>query len=307
MAQLKLHETQAISELAGLLYGYLPASAHPLARGTFTLADAAERHGLLKFWVGGSKLPALTNLLEDTWGHEPARFEPLLLTVVQGGIKYRAKGGDPVTRGEIERMNLLLLRLGLKIPDLADARFLESLPGVVPEQTQANRRPYARVAEQSQLLKLKARFAALTTATDPQRRGYELQAVLGDLFALEELAPSDSFRVVGEEIDGSFEFEGNTYLLEARWRARPATASDLYAFQEKAERKSRWTRGVFLSVNGFSKEAVEAFSKGKASSIFGMDGRDLAVIMEGVYSLREALRTKLHALSKVGAFFKPLD
>jgi len=307
MAQLKLHETQAISELAGLLYGYLPASAHPLARGTFTLADAAERHGLRNYWVGGSKFPALVRLLEDAWRFEPARFEPLLLTIVGEGIKYRAKGGRPVTRREIEAMNDQLTLLGLRIPDLADARFLESLPHGGPEQTQADRRPSTPVAGQADLLKLKARFVALTTATDAQQRGYELQIVLADLFALEELAPSDSFRVVGEEIDGSFEFEGNTYLLEARWRARPATASDLYAFQEKVERKSRWTRGVFLSVNGFSKDAVEAFSKGKASSILGMDGRDLAVILEGVYSLREALRTKLRALGKLGAFFRPLD
>jgi len=303
----KLHETQAISELAGVLYNYLPGRAHPLGRGTFTLADAAQRNGVLKFWTAGSKLSALTTLLEDTWTLEPGSFEPLLLTVVREGIKYRLKRGEPVTRREIERMNVLLLRLGLRIPDLADARFLGSLPDARPGQTQNHGGPPTGAPGQGELLKLKARFADLTTATDPHQRGYELQDLLRDLLAVSELAPRGSFRPVGEEIDGSFAFQDQTYLVEARWRATPATAADLYAFQEKVERKSRWTRGIFVSINGFTEEALGAFGKGKASSIFGVDGRDLAVILDGVYSLTEALRVKARALAEDGAFFKGLD
>jgi hypothetical protein len=307
VAQLKLHETQAISELAKLLYGYLPATAHPFARGTFTLGDAAKSQGLSRFWTGGSKLPALTNLLEHTWRHEPATFEPLLLTIVREGIKYRAKKGPPVTRGEIETINAQLLLLGLWIPDLADAKFLESLPDARPGQVQNHGRPGTRAVEVQPLPELKARFDRLVAAADAQRRGYELQALLGDLFAIKGLAPRGSFRLVGEEIDGSFDFQGNTYLVEARWRAALTAASELYAFQEKVERKSAWTRGLFISINGFTAQALEAFGRGKAARIIGMDGRDLAVILEGLYSLPQALQLKLRVLSETGVFFKELE
>jgi hypothetical protein len=307
MAQLKLHETQAISALADLLYTYLPATAHPFARDTFTLADAAKRHGLSKFWMGGSKLPALTTLLEDTWRYEPARFEPLLLTIVREGIKYRVKRGHPVTRGEMETISTQLMLLGLWVPDLADAKFLESLPHAPAGQAQNHGRPQTRAVEDQRLLELKASFARLVAAADAQQRGYELQALLGDLFAMEGLAPRGSFRLVGEEIDGSFDFQGNVYLVEARWRAALTAASGLYAFQEKVERKSAWTRGLFISVNGFTAQALEAFGRGKAARIVGMDGRDLAVILEGVYSLPEALQLKLRLLSETGAFFKELE
>jgi len=35
------------------------------------------------------------------------------------------------------------------------------------------------------------------------------------------LAPRVDFRLVGEQIDGSFKLNGQTYLVEAKWHGRP--------------------------------------------------------------------------------------
>jgi hypothetical protein len=88
-----LAETQAIAEMADLLYPFLPGSG-----AKYTWREAAGEHGLEQFWGGGSKLPAITQLLEATFERRRDRFCGLVLTSVRQGMKYRIKKGDPVTR-----------------------------------------------------------------------------------------------------------------------------------------------------------------------------------------------------------------
>ncbi len=57
-------------------------------------------------------------------------------------------------------------------------------------------------------------------ALPPQKRGFAFEAFLDSMFAVAGLSPRKSFRIVGEQIDGSFELEGNTYLVEAKCRTR---------------------------------------------------------------------------------------
>ena len=48
--------------MADLLYSFLPRSG-----AKYTWREAAAEHGLEEFWGGGSKLPAITQLLEATF------------------------------------------------------------------------------------------------------------------------------------------------------------------------------------------------------------------------------------------------
>src|ERR1043165_9078950 len=108
-----LAETQALAELADLLYSFLPGSGAP-----YTWREAAAEHGLDSVWVGGSKLPAITQLLEATFEGRRDRFCGLLLTAVKQGMKYRVRKKEPVTREEVQRLNALLPPVGGGIPAL---------------------------------------------------------------------------------------------------------------------------------------------------------------------------------------------
>ena len=123
-----------------------------------------------------------------------------------------------------------------------------------------------------------------------------------DLFAVFDLDPLGSFRLVGEQIDGSLQLDGHTYLIEARWRKQQAAASDLFVFQNKVEGKSKWSRGLFISYSGFSADGQEAFSKGRSTSIIGMDGQDLYFVLRGEISLPEAIRLKSRRAAETGRF-----
>ncbi|MEO7863120.1 MAG: hypothetical protein ABIU05_22330, partial [Nitrospirales bacterium] len=59
------------------------------------------------------------------------------------------------------------------------------------------------------------------------RDGYAFEGFLSALFAAYGLAPRGSFRLQGEQIDGSFQIQRDTYLLEAKWQASLIGNADL--------------------------------------------------------------------------------
>jgi hypothetical protein len=138
-----------------------------------------------------------------------------------------------------------------------------------------------------------------------QHAGLQLEKVLNRLFTLHDLAPRESFRVVGEQIDGSFELDHEIYLLEAKWQQDPNPAADLYVFREKIEGKSKFTRGVFLSINGVSREAQDAITRGKQPNFFVIDGYDIMMLLEDNMELLEFLRRRQRLLADEGRVCLP--
>ena len=108
---------------------------------------------------------------------------------------------------------------------------------------------------------------------DPHQRGYDFERFLTDLFDAFRLRPREPFRLHGEQIDGSSELAGETYLLEAKWLNRRVGAAELHTFQGKLDQKASWARGVFISFQGFTEEGLHAFGRGKR--VIGVEGKDL--------------------------------
>jgi hypothetical protein len=131
--------------------------------------------------------------------------------------------------------------------------------------------------------------------------------VLNSLFDLHELSPRDPFRIVGEQIDGSFELDHETYLLEAKWTQEPSPESDLLVFRGKIEAKSNVTRGVFVSINGISKEAAIAITQGKQPNFFAVDGYDITMLLEDNIDLATFLRQRQRLLAEEGRIIVPFS
>jgi hypothetical protein len=157
-------------------------------------------------------------------------------------------------------------------------------------------------AIQQSLDELKAEFYNLVAADNPQQRGFALEKVLKGLFELFDLDPKASFRLVGEQIDGAFSFEGTDYLLEAKWQQELVSASALDGMAGKLSRKLENTLGLFLSVNGFSEDAVKAHSSGRRLLIL-MDGSDLMAVLEGRIDLVQLLLRKRRKASETGNIY----
>lgn len=298
---LTMKESSAIAALAGLLYDFLPGSGNNAT--AFPLA--ANKVGLGDFWpVDSSKLPAVTQLLTLTLEHRRGRFCDLVLEVVKQSMTWRGKR-DPLTRGEIDQLNTLLSGVGFKIPDLLDPAFLVTLQGspaaappraAAPASTAPNPAELAELARQLQDLAGRA----------PQERGFAFERFLHDLFRTYGLAPRASFRPrEGEQIDGSFELDNDTYLLEAKWKNAPTVAADLHVLAGKLSSRPTWSRGLFISYSGFTLPGLDAFHQGR-SSIICMDGFDLHETLSRQLRLDRVIALKARRAVETGSVYVPV-
>jgi hypothetical protein len=281
-----------LGNVAKILYNWLPGSAPPFGK-VHTFRDSARENGLERYWPGGSKLPAIQYLLEGALLEH--RLVPLIITVAREGIKYRNKKGQPITRAEVEALNKPLQELGYRISELHEPSFLNSLP--TTGGFNHIREPTPSPSEMGSFL---SRYAQMLQNPDYQSRGYELQGFLHDLFEAFGLRPHGPFRVIGEEIDGSFVLDGEIYLLEARWRKDKARKEDLSSFSDKVQRKSEWTRGLFVSISGFSKDSLDAMTRGRSPNLVIMSGMDLERVVNSEVNLNDMLRTKVRKLAEKG-------
>ena len=308
---LSLTQSRALRQMATVLYDFLPGSGHPSWKGHVSFASVSRDLGIRDFWSGGGKESAIASLLERTLERRRNSFEPLILDVVRHAITYRSKQGNPLRREEVEALNGLLLEIGFKFPDLWAEEFLDSFSGDAVERARDKARAVARVADAVSeevsrrpiLADLCARFYTLASMDDRQAAGLALEKVLNELFRLFDLEPRQPFRVVGEQIDGSFVLDFETYLVEARWTRARVHEGDLLVFRGKIEGKSAFTRGVFISINGFSDEACEAITRGKQPNFFLMEGYDLTAVFQEQIELPILLRMKLRKLTEEGIVY----
>ena len=208
-----LSETQAVNEMAKLLYEFLPGKPHPYADQSLSFPGVAQQLGVGQFWPGSSKLPSLTKLLLSTLDYRRDLFCTLMLKIVQNGMIYRNSKRSPVTRDEIRQLNEMITKVGFKIPELWDPKFLDSLPSRKAEHDAPPTPSQAGSAD------LKQQYKELRDL-EPQKRGYAFERFLNAWFSQEGLSPRGPFRLVGEQIDGSFVIGSDIYLLEAKWQDR---------------------------------------------------------------------------------------
>jgi Restriction endonuclease len=150
------------------------------------------------------------------------------------------------------------------------------------------------------LAELKAYLLTISNLA-PQPRGYEFEKFLKRFFDAYGLAAQDPFRLRGEQIDGSFQFGNETYLVEAKWQDGATGVADLHTFHGKIEQKAAWTRGLFMSNSGFTEDGLAAFGRGKR--VICMDGLDLYDTLHREIPLNQVLDRKVRRAAETGSPF----
>jgi len=156
--------------------------------------------------------------------------------------------------------------------------------------------PLAKMSPET-IAALASQFIALLKV-EPHKRGYDFEKFLKDLFNAHGMEARDPFRIRGEQIDGSFQLDGATYLLEAKWQNPPVDAADLRAFHGKVEDKAAWSRGLIISYSGFSEDGLFAFGR------ICMDGLDIYEALSRSIPLDKVLIEKARHAASRGPIFK---
>ena len=123
---------------------------------------------------------------------------------------------------------------------------------------------------------------AKTENLAPQARGKAFEKVIGLMLSEAGLRHILSFRPHGEEIDGAFLWESHGFLLEAKWEHNPVPASSIFAFKGKVDGKFSGTRGIFISMSGYSEGCKDATARGKNLNILLFDKNDIEDIEVGL-------------------------
>jgi hypothetical protein len=208
----------------------------------------------------------------------------------------RLEGGKEKAVGA--RASVLALR---KLTEGHDS-LLDEQKKVEERRRETHEKLLRNSAVRSGLEKLNQEYMPLLTDPDHQRRGYRLEKILKTLFEIFDLDPRASFKIVGEQIDGAFTFEGTDYLFEGKWQQEPVAAAELDSLSGKLSRKLDNTIGLFLSINGFSDDGVKTHSAGRRMMIL-MDGSDLMAVLEGRIDLIQLLLRKRREASQTGNIY----
>lgn len=195
--------------------------------------------------------------------------------------------------------------------DKADAQAkIARLKSAVDTRNAATQNRRTASTEASRKQAKAADLSALTTAfakmfgtgMTPQGRGRLFETFLQELFNRQSIKMGDSFRLESEQIDGTFKFEGENYIVEAKWQDPSVSTAQLYTFAHKVDGKMHG-RGLFVSVNGFSTEGIKGIVHGKHIQTMLMDGEDLSYVLEQRISLEAMLDYKIRAAQTRGEVY----
>ncbi|MEE5151522.1 restriction endonuclease [Pseudomonas alliivorans] len=134
------------------------------------------------------------------------------------------------------------------------------------------------------------------------KRGYALERILHELARVSSLEVTEAFRERGEQIDGAIKYDGEHYLIEAKWQEKAAANESVYQFAGKVEGKM-YGRGLFISIHGFSEQVVSSLIAGKAIKTVFIDGADLILVLEGLLTFTQMLDCKIKAAQTRGLIY----
>lgn len=140
----------------------------------------------------------------------------------------------------------------------------------------------------------------------PQQRGMQFEQAMMKLFAIEGLTFERGYRRgQGEQVDGALEVDGWYYLVECRWRDRPARWQEVTALQAQVRQSSRQTMGLFVSMNGWSALAVSNLQRDSQQGVLLWNREDVRAVITGSTRFADLLRAKARHLALRGDPYLP--
>lgn len=150
---------------------------------------------------------------------------------------------------------------------------------------------------------LRQRFHRMHSESDPHARGKSFELLLTELFVLFDMEPRLAYDLAYEQIDGSLSFDTDDYIVEARWRKEPTGRGDGDIFATKVKRKGKNALGLFVSVNGFSRDLLAQYQE--ATPFLAMTGEDLFMVMDNRIRLDDLLKLKKRHANETGDCYLP--
>lgn len=175
------------------------------------------------------------------------------------------------------------------------------------ERRRSNEERLTRAEDKRTLLnELQSDFNRLHSSLDRQARGYEFEKFIIRLFSVAGLDAGSAYRTDIDQVDGSVVIDSFTYVIEAKWTTRPIDEASVATLENKVQKRLESTRGLFISMAGFTEAVRRSRVLAKGNNIVLMEGRDLALMASGHVDILDGLRLKIRRASVHGDPFTSL-
>ena len=148
---------------------------------------------------------------------------------------------------------------------------------------------------QQSLQELTHRLNELGHSLGDQKAGYDFQDWFYELLDFSEIDNRKPYVHKGRQIDGSLTVSGTTYLVELKFTAQQADATDIDTFFRKVTSKADNTMGVMVSISGYSSVA-RGEASGDRTPLLLLDHSHLYLVLGGIMGLSDVIeRLRRHA------------
>jgi hypothetical protein len=169
------------------------------------------------------------------------------------------------------------------------------------------RRQQEVTRSQQTLQKLSDRLSELGRQLGNQDAGYKFQDWFYDLLDFSEIPNRKPYVHNGRQIDGSLTVSGTTYLVELKFTADQAGATDIDIFHKKVTSKADNTMGIMVSISGYSSVARQEAS-GERTPLLLLDHGHIYLVLGGVMGLSDVIdRVRRHASQTGESFLSSSD
>src|SRR6266536_3188804 len=136
------------------------------------------------------------------------------------------------------------------------------------------------IAEYGRLLRLEGHT--------PQTRGQRLNEVIAEMLRCWGIEARTSIRSLGE-IDVGFSVGGARYVVEAKWERAKADTGHVAKLQKRVRQRFAGTCGIFLSMSGYSREALADIACGERLEVLLLDASHFEAMLAGLVPPEEML------------------
>lgn len=140
----------------------------------------------------------------------------------------------------------------------------------------------------------------------PQERGRRLNHFIAELLQCWDIKSTVNPRGAGE-IDVYFEIDGMRFITEAKWEENPASTDPIAKLQKRIRQRLEGTKGLFLSMSGFSEEAKKDLKNGEQLTVVLLSREHFEVMLSGFVPPQELIRGLISKASGYGTGFTPLQ
>ncbi len=122
-----------------------------------------------------------------------------------------------------------------------------------------------------------------------QKGGYDFETWFYKMLDYAEIINRRPYKIDGRQIDGSLTLDGTTYLVELKFTKNQTGSEDIDSFKAKVDKMADNTMGIFVSMSGYSSQAIKEAS-GRKTTMILLEASHLLLFLQGVLSFDDILR-----------------